>query len=480
MGDAYKRWGDWVIRREFESVLDDMIDDREDGDAEKWKAKADEWGREVANGNLEHVSELAAYVFENFESDIDLRKKIGTSAVPRILQEMVVEFWRENVFLPKVGARVIDGREKEIDQLCSDQNFVCALYILDRYWSSEVRDFANLTEHFVDCLMCVGEMTSEYSSSLAISILSSIGGSSLENLKALEEKKYSQRLQGIIAKPISMESRVTAVLALVPVLQVPDAREMQRQIWEFLVHQQKASRDRQMQTAVMYCGNALIRTSKACMKMAIKNYLIDLAIDGFAAPGITDETLQLRHLSADVLLFIIEKGITEFTEVIMGTELMRVMWAILSCDVDNHLTSDVCRIFMGLLKSEEDTIFWILKHNILPQLLRKLSDAPIKVKEDLVATLALILSSNNEDVVSKFCQADALNLMLESVEASHPALAREVIVDISACVSRFPLAREAVSPDIVYGIQQSVMGTNHSLDEGLACLIEACMGNMTI
>ena len=480
MGDAYKQWGDWVIHREFEFVFDDIIGDREDGDAENWKAKADEWGQEVANGNLEHLSELGAYVFENFESDTDIRRNIGTSTVPQILQRMVLEFWRENVFLPKVGARVIDGREKEIDQLCSDQNFVCALYILERYWSSEVRDFANLTEDFVDCLMSVGEMTSEYSSSLAISILSSIGGSSLENLRALEEKKYSQRLQAIIAKPISMQSRVTAILALVPVLRVPDARGMQQQIWEFLVHEQEASRDRQMQTAVMYCGNALIRTSKACMKMAIKNYLIDLAIDGFAAPGITDETLQLQHLSADVLLFIIEKGIVEFTEVILGKGLVRVMWAILDRDVDNHLTSDVCRILLSLLKSEKDTIFWILKHNIVPVLLGKLSDSPVSVKEDLIATLALILSSNNDDVVSKFCEADALNLMLESVETSRPALAREVIDAIAACVSRFPLTRDAVSPDLVYEIQQSVMGTNPSLDEGLACLIEVCMGNATM
>ena len=463
MSSGYKDLQGLVVR----DALDGFF---QDGDEEErlWGERADQWGCEVAHGNLENLSELAGYLYVNFEVDGRIKEKIGESEIPKILEEFVLGFWRERV-LPKLGSNVIDGKERDVQGVCADEKFVCALYVLERYWASDVRDFGKVTWDLVECLLSVGEVSSEYSSVLAISILASIASSSLENLRRLEEKRYCQRLQRIIARPIAMDSRIGAILALVPVLQAPDAIEIQKRIWEFLIQQQESSKSREMQTAVMYCANALIRTSEQCMLIGIKNHIIDLAIDGFAAPGIGDESLRLQHLSADVLLFIIEKHVAEFTDLILSHGIMQKLWAILDRDVDNNLTIDVCQVLKAIIvTSIDEPVLLVLKQKMIPKLLDVLSESPVAAKEAIIGTLALVLTNADDGFCALFCELDAFNLIIDCLEGISPQGAFDVVQALSQIVTRFPTTRDHISIDLVHALHESLTDIDR-LDEALSC-----------
>ena len=460
MSSGYKELRSLVVR----DALDGFFQE-EDEDARLWGERADQWGCEVAHGNLENLSELAGYLYVNFEVDGRLKGKIGESDIPQVLEEFVLGVWRERV-LPRLGSDVIDGKERDVQGVCADERFVCALYVLDRYWASDVRDFGKVTWDLVECLLSVGEVSSEYSSVLAISILASIAGSSLDNLRRLEEKRYSQRLQRIIARPIAMDSRIAAILALVPVLQAPDAIGVQKRIWEFLIQQQESSKNREMQTAVMHCANALIRTSEQCMLIGIKNHIIDLAIDGFAAPGIGDESLRLQHLSADVLLFIIEKHVAEFTDLILSHGIMQKLWAILDRDVDNNLTIDVCQILKAIVLSSPHEP--ILQQKMIPKLLEVLGESPVAAKEAIIRTLALVLANADYDFSTLFCELDAFNLIIDCLEGISPQGALDAVQALSQIVTRFPTTRDHISIDLVHTLHESLTDIER-LDEALSC-----------
>jgi hypothetical protein len=403
----YKAVSSGVLEHSLGSLFSDPVDDwgyHETVCAFNWDG----------SDQLRGIIPIAEQLYR--KHDEMLIETVVNSRIPRYACQFLTYFIA-NLLLPSIGV-------PEFQKQSRDENFVCALHIVDSCCDSPNFSISLIEGVLIDLLFSVGKLCSEDCGKLSVSILSKIAASSGDRLRALEDRGFSTVFMQIIRSPKSFGSRICAIIGLAPLFRITGIEKHQRQLYENLVQVNYASRNYEIEAALLYVSLDFIQISNKAASIAVQNGLIDTCMHGLSAFNQGFGDISLQDLASQILSFLWFYR-PQYRELVSLERLAKQVWSLFSHerDVGNFIAG-----VRGLeLLISDDGLKFVKKHELIQLMCRKMENFAMGVRQEVMKVCLAIMRDGDDEIRNIFGANNGFRYVLEYFDALSDEMIRELL-----------------------------------------------------
>jgi hypothetical protein len=241
-----------------------------------------------------------------------------------------------------------------------------------------------------------------------------------------------------------MESRIAAVLGLIPFFTIPKCEKCQRRVYEDLIQVQIGSKDPQLLSPLLMVTAEFVGLSDKAVSIAVQNGAIDLCISGLSV----DSSLAVK-----ILLKLFNSGV-ELCEFISLDVLLKHSWLLVQSKNDDAVIAG-----LELMKAILDRGGYegIKKYELVGVF--GLKDVSARVKMEMMQVGMSILRVNDAELIEMFGQCGGFNRILECLELASESDLRDAIgllIPVLHLVLQFVNRDEIV--DVMTSLRNDVTG----------------------